>query len=251
MQQPTLTEPPEFIKLLAHDLRWQLLRSLTASDLRVQELVNVVQQPMNLVSYHLRKLRDAHVVTTRRSEADGRDIYYSLDLTQLRDRLNTAGRALHPGLTLAQPAQALKPASPLRVLFLCTHNSARSQMAEALLRHAGAGQISVFSAGTEPASVHPDAIRTMDALGIPIHDQQAKHVDQFSDQAFDYVVTVCDHAREVCPTFPGQAVQIHWGYPDPTDIEDETERLHSFMQTAQALQQRIRFFLADLYAASA
>src|SRR4249920_2800199 len=98
MTVQALTPPPEFIKLLAHDLRWGLLKALTTSDHRVQELVLLIGQPMNLVSYHLKKLREDGVVTTRRSEADGRDIYYSLDLGKLRTLYQAAGGALHPAL---------------------------------------------------------------------------------------------------------------------------------------------------------
>src|SRR5262245_28944062 len=100
MLDPTtvLTPPPEFIKLLANDLRWHLLKILTTGDQRVQELVALVGEPMNLVSYHLKKLRDDGVVSTRRSEADGRDVYYSLDMSKLRDLYHLAGTALHPGI---------------------------------------------------------------------------------------------------------------------------------------------------------
>src|SRR5947208_15511785 len=126
-------QPPEIIKLLAHNLRWNLLKALTSSDQRVQELAVFVDEPMNLVSYHLKKLRDEGVVTTRHSEADGRDIYYSLNLPRLRELYQAAGANLHPAMR--QPPALALPVSIAseRVLFVCTHNSARSQIAEGLM----------------------------------------------------------------------------------------------------------------------
>jgi ArsR family transcriptional regulator, arsenate/arsenite/antimonite-responsive transcriptional repressor / arsenate reductase (thioredoxin) len=237
-------QPPEFIRLLAHDLRWSLLKALTVSDYRVHELVEWVDQPMNLVSYHLKKMRDDALVTMRRSEADGRDVYYSLDLNRLRDLYRTAGRRLHP--TLDADAEQKTISQTARVLFLCTHNSARSQMAEGLMRHLSVGQIDVSSAGSHPTQVHPNAIKTMDTLGIDIRKQRPKSLNTFENQAFDYVITVCDKAREVCPLFPGQAQQIHWGFPDPVAIDDEVEQAGAFEEIAQRLKSRIESFLVML-----
>nr|AUN37591.1 arsenate reductase [uncultured bacterium] len=241
------TSPPEFIKLISHDLRWALLKALTTSDHRVQELVTLINQPMNLVSYHLKKLRDNEIVTTRRSEADARDIYYSLDIGKLRTLYQTAGISLHPALANATfiPPQT-KTIPPSRVLFVCTHNSARSQMSEGLMRHVAGQQIEVFSAGNQPTSLHPDAIRTMDALGIDIRGQQPRHIQEFAGQTFDYVITVCDRAREVCPEFPGERAQIHWGFTDPAEIEDTRERRRVFKQIAAQLTSRIEYFLVSL-----
>jgi len=246
MTAHTPNQPPELLKLLAHDLRWSLLSALTESDHRVQELVARVNEPMNLVSYHLKKLRHDGIVSTRRSEADGRDVYYSLDLARLRELYQAAGAALHPGLaddSLPPPFESIKP---LRVLFVCTHNSARSQMAEGLLRHRTNGQIEVYSAGSHPTTLHPDAVQTMDALGIDIRDQHAKPLSDVEGQAFDDVITVCDRAREVCPTFPGGGRYLHWGFADPVTIADETERRHAFAQIADSLASRIDYFLLDI-----
>lgn len=241
-----LTQPPEFIRLLAHDLRWQLLKALTRGDQRVQELVALVAQPMNLVSYHLKKLRDDGVVNMRRSEADGRDVYYSLDMGRLHHLFQAAGSALHPGLggTALLPSSDAIPSA--RVLFVCTHNSARSQMAEALMRHTAGDQFQVYSGGSHPTHIHPDAIRSMDALGIDIRGQQSKDLSQFEGQTFDTVITVCDRAREICPVFPGEAEQIHWGFPDPARIENAANRRRAFDHIAQQLTTRIDYFLASL-----
>lgn len=237
--------PPEVIKLLAHDLRWQLVRELTTSDYRVNELVTRLGQPLNLVSYHLKQLREGRLVTMRRSEADGRDNYYSLDLDHLRHEFGAAGNAIHPAVVkIDTGTRSLKHAP--NILFVCTHNSARSQMAEGLMRYLSDGQIQVSSAGSEPGAVHPDAIRTMDTLDINIRSQYSKGFDDVIDQSFNTVITVCDRAREVCPTFPGEGHHIHWGLPDPAAIKDEQERLQAFANTAQRLRSRIAHYLAEL-----
>lgn len=245
---PDLTlHSPDVLKTLAHDLRWTLLKALTTSDHRVQELVAFVHEPTNLVSYHLKKLRDDGLVQARRSDADGRDIYYSLDLDRLRGLYWGAAGALHPALEAYQPRTPdLQRLPDVRVLFLCTHNSARSQMAEGLLRHVTGGQIDTHSAGSQPSGIHPDAITTMDALGIDIRGQTSKPLSDMTDQAFDYVITVCDKVREVCPTFPGGGQQLHWGLPDPAAIGDPIERAQAFTATAAQLQSRIHYFLTTL-----
>jgi protein-tyrosine-phosphatase/DNA-binding transcriptional ArsR family regulator len=241
------SQPPDFLKLLAHDLRWSLVSALARSDHRVNELVRLLDLPMNLVSYHLKQLRDQHLVTERRSSADGRDVYYSLDLDLLRARYFATGAALHPALIPTDgPSddQTDTPApTPIRVLFLCTHNSARSQMAEALLRHFGGDRVLAFSAGSQPAEVHPDAMRAIAALGIDISQQHSKHLDVFADQSFDYIITVCDRVREVCPLFPDDPERIHWSFPDPAAVEDAVARERAFQQTAQQLLTRIRHLI--------
>lgn len=241
-------QPPEFIKLLANEVRWGILKALTNGDYQVNELVTRLQQPMNLVSYHLKKMREDALITMRRSEADGRDVYYSLDITRLRQRFLEAGQALHPAVGLALPTTDIDPEQmpQQRILFVCTHNSARSQMAEGLLRHLSHGRLEVFSAGSHPTRVHPEAISAMDSLGIDIRGQSAHHLSEFEGQSFDVVITVCDKAREVCPTFPGSGQQLHWGFPDPLAISDDDGRAEAFSQTAQRLKSRIEYFLTTL-----
>lgn len=246
MTSPTL--PPTFIKLLAHDVRWGLLQALTVGDLRVQELSTWVNEPMNLVSYHLKKLRQDDLVTIRRSEADGRDLYYSLDVGKLRALYDAAGYALHPAISRSIPPNAsLAAVRPIRVLFVCTHNSARSQMAEALLRHKGETNVEVFSAGNNPTDIHPNTIQTMDKLDIPFVGHYTKSLEPFAGQSFDYVITVCDLARETCPTFPG-GKQLHWGFADPVKITDESKRQAAFEQIAKNLDSRIAYFLTEQWA---
>ena len=244
----TLAAPaPPVLKLLAHDLRWQALLALARSDYRVHELVALLRQPANLISYHLKRLEAARLVTERRSAADRRDIYYSLDLDRLRTLYFAGGDALHPALSRPAGAEQAAPpesgAPPTRVLFLCTHNSARSQMAEGIMRFLGGPAVAVFSAGTEPSRVHPDAIAAMSDLGIDIREQTSKHLNEFLGQRFDYVITVCDRTRESCPLFPGDPVRIHWSFPDPAAVEGEEARRAAFRRTAQELMNRIRILL--------
>ncbi len=234
--------PPELLKLLANDLRWQIVRALAGSDYRVQELIEKLQEPPNLVSYHLRHLRAAKLVRERRSSADGRDVYYSLDVAKLQNLYLASGDALHPALTEPLRERAERAAirrKRARVLFLCTHNSARSQMAEGWARALGKGRVDAFSAGTEPSRVHPDAIRTMADFGIDISRQRSKSMKEFVGDKFDYVITVCDNARESCPIFPGDPERIHWSFADPAAIENPVERAKAFKQTATELMTRI------------
>ncbi len=137
-------------------------------------------------------------------------------------------------------------AYPIRVLFLCTGNSARSQMAEGLLRFLGKEDFAVCSAGTEPKGLHPMAIRVMAEAGIDISGQRSKHLDEFRDQEFDFIITVCDRARDTCPTFPGDVEKIHWGYPDPAAVTgDEEAQYRAFRSVLHALRERIHLWVLN------
>jgi protein-tyrosine-phosphatase len=249
---PSSLSGPAFLKILAHDLRWQILRELSRSDYRGLELVERLQQPQNLISYHLRLLATHHLVSERRSAADGRDIYYSLNLDVLRERYAATATMLHPvvgNFSASKPEGGLiQLHKPVRVLFLCTENSARSQMAEGLLRHLAGEMIEVCSAGSEPSQVHPYAVQVLARMGIDISHATSKHLDVFLDQTFDVVITVCDRMRECCPAFPGKDEPIHWSLPDPVslDVASEQERYAAFEQIAQQLLTRLRHLLARL-----
>ena len=131
-----------------------------------------------------------------------------------------------------------------RVLILCTGNSARSQMAEGLLRAIGGESVEVFSAGTNPSSVRPEAIAVMSEIGIDLAGHRSKHVREFDGQHFDYVITVCDDANESCPIFPGDTARIHWSVPDPAAVEgSETERLAAFRRVRDSLAEAFRDFI--------
>jgi thioredoxin type arsenate reductase len=238
----------EFLKLLAHDLRWDLLAELAQSDRRVGELVTLTSRPQNLISYHLAQLRDGGLVREQRSSADGRDVYYHLDLPRLEALYRQSGTALHPALAgmagdVALPLAGNRP----RVLFLCTHNSARSQMAEAFLRAAMGEQAIVASAGSEPGSVHPLAIRVMAERGIDLSDRRSKHVDEVAARPWDRVITVCDRIREVCPVFPRETVLAHWSVRDPAAATGtDAERLAAFRATADEMNRRVTYLKHDL-----
>ena len=131
-----------------------------------------------------------------------------------------------------------------RVLILCTGNSARSQMAEGLLRSFGGDRFEVFSAGTKPSTVRPEAIAVMAELGIDLSGHRSTHVQEFDGQRFDYVITVCDNANESCPIFPGETERIHWSVPDPAAVEgSETERLAAFRRVRDRLAETLRDFV--------
>jgi arsenate reductase len=136
-------------------------------------------------------------------------------------------------------------ATKRRVLFLCTGNAARSQMAEGLLRARAGDHFDVFSAGTEPrATVHPLAVQAMAAVGVDISEQRPKHLQPFIGQDFDFVITVCDRARDACPTFPGDPQQIHWSFDDPAAVPGtEDERSLVFRRVRDEILHRIRFFI--------
>jgi arsenate reductase (thioredoxin) len=133
----------------------------------------------------------------------------------------------------------MKPA----ILVLCTGNSARSQMGEGLFRDAIGDRYRVFSAGTRPSSVRPEAIDVMDEIGIDISSQRSKHVDEFAGQEFRYVVTVCDNARESCPVFPGRTERVHWSFDDPAAVEGaEQVRLEAFRRIRDQIRERVSEF---------
>jgi arsenate reductase len=132
-----------------------------------------------------------------------------------------------------------------RVLILCTGNSARSQMAEGLLRHLAGDRFEVASAGVSPTHIRPEAITVMREIGIDISQHRSKSVDEFSDQGFDYVITVCDNANEQCPVFPGNTERIHWSFDDPAAAAgDEQARLEVFRRVRTEILLRLQVFLA-------
>ena len=239
-------ELPEFVRLVAHPVRWRLVQALAESDRAVWELTQLVDEPQSLVSYHLRLLRDGGLVLARRSSADGRDSYHALDLLRCQHELLAAGAALHPGLRLepSLSVPARRSGRRPRVLFLCTGNSARSQIAAALLEHLSMGTIETASAGSHPKPLHRNAVRVMKQRGIDISANRTKHFDELAAQRFDRVITLCDKVREVCPEFPYHPRLVHWSIPDPA-LEGTNNRASypAFERTAAQLETRIQFLL--------
>ena len=242
--------PLAFLQLIAEPLRWRLIDELGRSDRRVGELCELVGKPQSLVSYHLRELRTGGLVTARQSAADGRDTYYQGNIGRLVDVLTATGTALHPAVRLAcleadtpTVGRGRKP----RVLFLCTGNSTRSQMAEALLVHRTRGAIAARSGGSHPKPLHPNAVRVMAERGIDISAHRSKHLDRFIGERFDRVITLCDKVREVCPDFPGQPITAHWSMADPAaDSSDDDTCYHAFVRTADEIEMRVELLTAQL-----
>ncbi len=241
--------PPVFVRVAAHPLRWRILNELAASDRRVRELTLAVAAPQSLVSYHLGCLRAGGLVVARKSSADGRDSYYSLDLARCADLMSATGAALHPGLRLAPVESDRRSARSSgrapRVLFLCTGNSARSQMAEALLLDRAPFPVHGSSAGSRPKPLHANAVRVMRTRGIDISANRTKHLREFSRRRFDHVVTLCDRLREECPEFPGHPRITHWSMPDPSAAGATNAQTYpAFERAADEIERRVHFLLA-------
>lgn len=233
---------PPLMRMASHPLRWALLTELAVGDHRVRELAAAVDEPQNLVSYHLRLLRSAGLIDARRSSFDGRDSYYRLNLTRCAGAFAEAAAALHPALV---PGPTTKP--PARsVLFLCTGNSARSPMAEALLRKRSQGRIRVSSAGSHPKPhMHPNAVRVMrEGYGIDLHDRRPRALAAISGRRFDYVITLCDKVREYARAH-GLPTAMHWSLPDPTAAAGS---YREFSDVAGELDSRIEFLMPVLAA---
>ena len=260
--------PPPLLELAGHPVRWRLLQELVGSDRQVGELTGLVGEPQSLVSYHLARLRRAGLVTTQASAADGRRVFYHVDLLRCGELLAAAGAALHPALGPSEVAAARRAhlgapptagsfgTHPLRatgarrvprLLFLCTGNSARSQMAEALAIDLSSGGVEARSAGSHPKALHPNAVEVMARRGIDISGATTKHLSMFGRVRFDHVVTLCDKVREVCPEFRGHPLRIHWSIPDPArGGGGDAETYPAFERTAKELETRVRFLLSAL-----
>jgi protein-tyrosine-phosphatase len=139
------------------------------------------------------------------------------------------------------------PSKPITILFLCTHNKARSQIAEGICRHLGGEFVEVESAGSEPSTIHPLAIKALTTMGIDASGQRSKHIDEIANRSFDYVVTVCDRVREICPVFPGTPTYLHWSLRDPTAVQGaEAVREEAFNGIARQIDARVRHLLTQL-----
>lgn len=241
------TAPPPFLGLAGHPVRWRLLAELAQSDRLVDELVERVGHPQPLVSYHLGRLRAGELVASRRSSKDGRAVYYRARLGRCASGLAAAGRSLHPGLA-SRPAEmpadlsADAAGAPVRVLFVCTGNSARSQLAEALLQQAGGASVRVASAGSNPKPVHPFAVAVLAERGIDISSWRSKPLTDVAGEHFDLVITLCDKVRERCPAFEGGGERLHWSIEDPSATADgHPVTIDRFRMLAAELDERIEW----------
>ncbi len=241
-------QPSKIVRLFSDPVRWQLLVELGRSDRRVGELVRLTGRPQNLVSYHLSEFRNAGMVRARRSSADGRDVYYRADLFRCRELLSEVAFALHPALSLTATPQVAAGSSRARqrLLFLCTGNSARSQIAEALMEHRSAGTVRAYSAGSHPKPLHPNAVLTMAERGVDISGRSTKSLTRFTRSRFDRVITLCDKVREICPEFPGSPICAHWSMADPAAGTDTKKSLTAFRNVADEIEDRVTLLLADL-----
>lgn len=250
-----MASSPEVLSVLAHDLRWTIVGLLVPGDLRTSELVSRIGQPPSLVSYHLARLRDAGLVSARRSAADGRDSYHTLDLDALGQAVASMADQIHPSLIhpgLLEDVPGLRqevadPPGPIaQVLFICSGNSARSPMAAGWLNHLSAGQVTAGSAGTTPRPLHPLAVAAMAEHGIDISGHQPTHLDDYPGRRFTRVITLCDRARENCGELPGAAA--HWSIPNPAQAHPAD--LDAFRATARELRTRIRYLMPTLVESS-
>jgi protein-tyrosine-phosphatase/DNA-binding transcriptional ArsR family regulator len=261
-----VTGSPQVLGVLAHDLRWTIVGLLVAGDLRTGEIVARTGQPPSLVSYHLGRLRDAGLVSARRSAADGRDTYHALDLDALGRAVAGVADRIHPGLLAnagagagigpdpgrarddgprVRPAPAEGPGGrPAEALFICTGNSARSPMAAAWLNHLGAGRITARSAGVTPAPLHPLAVAAMAEHGVDISGHRPTPVGDLAGERFSRVITLCDRARENCGDLPAASDVMHWSIPNPAQAHPPD--LDAFRATARELRTRVRYLLPAL-----
>lgn len=238
----TLRSALPVIKLLADEVRWKLIRELRHSDRQVGELVERTALPQSLISYHLGILRQSGLIHAHRSDVDARVVYYWLDLGALQESY----RQVSVELRLPQ-AILPEPSRHATIIFICNHNSARSQIAEGWMRHLSNGRITIRSAGVHPDTLNPLAIRVMAEIGIDIGHQYAKSLDTIHDLTPDIVVTVCDRAREECATGVTAPVCLHWSIPDPIQGRATAEeRIQRFRTVRNQLQVRVEGLLASL-----
>jgi arsenate reductase len=143
--------------------------------------------------------------------------------------------------------KSMTPEKRARILFLCTHNKARSQIAEGICRHLGGANVDVESAGSEPSMIHPLAVKALATMGIDASQQRSKHIDEIAHRSFDYVVTVCDHARDICPVFPGAPAYLHWSLQDPSTVTGSLAlQEEAFHNIARQIDTHVRHLLGQI-----
>jgi arsenate reductase len=263
--QLRLEKAAETMKALADPYRLHILDLLTEGEACHSELKEQVGLPANLLSHHLRVLRQAGLVRTRHDTMDGRWIYYAINKDGLTYWRAWLGQFLDPGRVQARsalcgpegrqaPTSLSKPDEVERkrkrfVLFLCTGNSCRSQMAEAIVNTRLGDEWAAFSAGTLPAGcVHPKAVESLAEIGINWRGRSAKHADEFRTIPFDLIVTLCDNAKKNHPTWldQSQPAPIHLGFPDPARATGSEEEVRTTFRTVrEAIANQVTTFLHD------
>lgn len=238
------THVVQFFKVVADKTRLAIIDVLALTDLRAGEIVARLGLPQNAVSYHLKQLRAIGLLRDRRSNSDARDVYYSVDIERLHALYVAAGATLHARNPEDDQECGLDAVDrPLRILYLCTHNSARSQLAEGITRKLGGNRVEVYSAGSAPADIHPMTLEMLEEWNIDPMLHRSKSLNEFVGQPFDYVITVCDRVRDQCPTFPDDPKQIHWSFSDPTKVADRLQQRQAFETIRRELNTRIRYLL--------
>jgi arsenate reductase len=260
--QLRLEKAAETMKALADPYRLHILDLLTEGEACHSELKEQVGLPPNLLSHHLRVLRQAGLVRTRHDTIDGRWIYYAANKDNLTYWRAWLGQFLNPARVQARPALCgpeggQAPVSLPRpdeverkrkrfVLFLCTGNSCRSQMAEGWARALKADRVVPYSAGTIPHPLNPRAVRVMAEAGIDISGQSSKHVDSLRNVPLDYVVTVCGAAHEACPRFAGRTRVVHVGFDDPPTLALTAATEEEALAHYRRVRDEIRAFVETL-----
>lgn len=228
--------------------RLVIISLLSTGPMLVSDICNASGLSLTLVSQHLRILRDSGMVQAERDSKDARAVWYSLNPQRIKE-IQTALSMVFDMTKIVDCRGLGAKQSPnlsrekFRVLFLCSGNSARSQMAEALLQHYGKGLIEARSAGTHPREVHPLTIKVLTEIGLDTKGLKTKHYSVFNQESFHYVITVCDRANEECPDFKGDYQRIHWSIADPVKDGNEDELINVFKQTREELAGRIELFV--------
>jgi protein-tyrosine-phosphatase/DNA-binding transcriptional ArsR family regulator len=228
--------------------RLAIISLLSTGPMLVGDICSASGLPLTLVSQHLRVLRESGMVQAIRDSKDARAVWYSLNPERLREIQSALSMVFDMTKIVDGRLSQTKQNSDymidkFRVLFLCSGNSARSQMAEVLLNQHGKGLFEAKSAGTHPREPHPMTVKVLEDIGIIPVTLRSKHYSEFHNESFRYIVTVCDRANEECPEFTGAYERIHWSIPDPVKEAPEREVYEAFVRAREELASRIQLFI--------
>jgi protein-tyrosine-phosphatase/DNA-binding transcriptional ArsR family regulator len=248
VMNPNLETTISALRNFGEPNRLTIISLLSAGPMLVGDICNASGLPLTLVSQHLRVLRESGMVQAIRDNKDARAVWYSLNPERLREIKTALSMVFDMTKIVDGRLNQTKQNSNLtidkfRVLFLCSGNSARSQMAEALLNQKGEGIFEARSAGTHPRQPHPITIKALEEIGIIPGSLRSKHYSEFQNEPFRYIITVCDRANEECPEFSGAYERIHWSIPDPVQEIPEMEAYGAFVRAREELAARIRLFI--------